>query len=216
MRGLWRTEQDLRREGFARIAGVDEAGCGPIAGPVVAAAVIFSKRCRLAGLTDSKLVSPKQREHLFELIQKHAACVGVGVVDSRMVDRLNVLNAARSAMHAAIEKLSPAPDLLLVDGRGLPGAVIPQRAVVRGDRKCASIAAASIIAKVTRDRIMCELDEQYPGYGFGRHKGYGTREHMARLSELGPSPVHRRSFAPVRAACQARLLVGDETGRAVP
>ena len=216
MRGLWRTERELRREGFARIAGVDEAGCGPIAGPVVAAAVVFSKSCRLAGLADSKLVSPKQRERLFDLIRENAACVGVGIVDSRMVDRLNVLKAAHSAMYAAIEKLDPIPDLLLVDGKGLPGAVIPQRAIVQGDRKCASIAAASIIAKVTRDRIMCELDERYPGYGFGRHKGYGTREHIARLAKLGPSPVHRRSFAPVRNAYQVRLPVGEEIGRTVP
>ena len=122
-----------------------------------------------------------------------------------MVDRLNVLRATHFAMSQAIHQLEPTPDLLIVDGRGLPGAALPQRAIVGGDRTCASIAAASIVAKVVRDRMMVELDEMYPGYAFGRHKGYGTREHLQRLTELGPCPEHRRSFAPVRAAWQGRL-----------
>jgi ribonuclease HII len=206
MKGLWATELELRRRGFLRIAGVDEAGCGPIAGPVVAAAVVFAGRHRLPGLADSKLVKPGDRERLFDLISKKAVCMGIGAVDARTVDRTNILAAARAAMMEAISRLPVPPDLLLVDGRGVPGASIPQRAIVKGDRTCACIAAASIIAKVTRDRIMNELDAQYPGYGFAKHKGYGTREHLARLIELGPCPVHRQSFAPVRTARQRRLL----------
>jgi ribonuclease HII len=208
MKGLWATETELRGRGFLHIAGVDEAGCGPIAGPVVAAAVVFAGRQRLPGLADSKLVKPGDRERLFELIRERAVCLGIGAVDARGVDRTNILAAARAAMVEAIGKLSVRPDLLLVDGRGVPGAPIPQRAVVKGDRTCACIAAASIIAKVTRDRMMEELEVRYPGYGFARHKGYATREHLARLIELGPCAEHRQSFAPVKAARQGRLL-GD-------
>jgi len=210
VRGLWTTERELRRQGFVRIAGVDEAGRGPIAGPVVAAAAIFDGCCRLPGLADSKLVKPADRERLFDLIYRKAVCVGVGIADARMVDRLNVLKATHVAMSEAIRQLEPTPDLLIVDGRGLPGAAFPQRAIVGGDRTCASIAAASIVAKVVRDRMMVELDEMYPGYAFGRHKGYGTREHLARLRELGPCPEHRRSFAPVAAAWQGRLSLESE------
>lgn len=214
MRGLWTTERELRRQGFLRIAGVDEVGRGPIAGPVVAAAAVFDGCCRLPGLADSKLVKPADRERLFELIYRKAVCVGVGIADARMVDRLNVLRATHFAMNQAIQQLEPKPDLLIVDGRGLPGAGFPQRAIVGGDRTCASIAAASIVAKVVRDRMIVELDEMYPGYAFGRHKGYGTREHLARLMELGPCPEHRRSFAPVRAAWQGRLSL--DSGRTPP
>jgi ribonuclease HII len=205
MKGLWATEAELRGRGFLRIAGVDEAGCGPIAGPVVAAAVVFAGRHRLPGLADSKLTKPADRERLFELIRERAVCIGIGAVDARTVDRTNILAAARAAMVEAVSKLSVRPDLLLVDGRGVPGAPVPQRAVVKGDRTCACIAAASIIAKVTRDRMMEELEARYPGYGFAQHKGYGTRQHLARLAELGPCPEHRQSFAPVRAARQRRL-----------
>lgn len=210
MRGLWRTERELRSQGFVRIAGVDEAGRGPLAGPVVAAAAIFDGCCRLPGLADSKLVKPADRERLFDLIHRKAVSVGVGIADARMVDRLNVLKATHFAMSEAIRQLEPTPDLLIVDGRGLPGAALPQRAIVGGDRTCASIAAASIVAKVVRDRMMVELDEMYPGYAFGRHKGYGTREHLARLMDLGPCPEHRRSFAPVSAAQQGRLSLESE------
>ena len=210
MRGLWRAERELRNQGFLRIAGVDEAGRGSIAGPVVAAAAIFDGSCRLPGLADSKLVKPADRERLFDLIHRKAVSVGVGIADARMVDRLNVLKATHFAMSEAIRQLEPRPDLLIVDGRGLPGAALPQRAIVGGDRTCASIAAASIVAKVVRDRMMVELDEMYPGYAFGRHKGYGTREHLARLMELGPCPQHRRSFAPVAATRQGRLSLESE------
>ena len=204
-RGLWRIERDLWRRGFAHIAGVDEAGRGPLAGPVVAAAAILPPRCRLPGLADSKLLSAVRRERLYDLITGRALRIGIGLAEAGTVDRLNVLTATHAAMQAAIEQLDPPPELLLVDGRGLPGARIPQRAIVGGDRMCASIAAASILAKVVRDRLMMELDERYPEYGFGKHKGYATREHLARLAELGPCPEHRLSFAPVRAAVQTRL-----------
>lgn len=210
MRGLWRAERELRNQGFLRIAGVDEAGRGSIAGPVVAAAAIFDGSCRLPGLADSKLVKPADRERLFDLIHRKAVSVGVGIADARMVDRLNVLKATHFAMSEAIRQLEPRPDLLIVDGRGLPGAALPQRAIVGGDRTCASIAAASIVAKVVRDRMMVEMDVMYPGYAFGRHKGYGTREHLARLMELGPCPQHRRSFAPVAATRQGRLSLESE------
>ncbi len=205
MRGLWKTERELRGQGFLRIAGVDEAGRGPIAGPVVAAAAILSDGCRLPGLADSKLLKAEQRERLFDRIREKAVCVAVGVADARTVDRLNVLRATHFAMNEAVRQLRPRPDLLLVDGRGLPGVGLPQRAIVGGDRTCGSIAAASIVAKVVRDRMMMELDRAYPGYGFARHKGYSTRQHLARLLELGACPEHRLSFAPVRAARQRRL-----------
>lgn len=207
--GLWRTERKLRAEGFAYIAGMDEAGRGPLAGPVVAAAAILPIPCRLPGLADSKLLRAAARERLFELIQREAVSIGIGVAEARLVDRLNVLRATYLAMRQAIAQLEPRPELVLVDGRGLPGTPVPERAVLRGDRLCGSIAAASIVAKVVRDRLMAELEERYPGYGFGRHKGYATAYHLARLCELGPCPEHRLSFAPVRAALQGRLGLAD-------
>jgi len=211
MWGRWRIEQELRAKGIVRIAGVDEAGRGPLAGPVVAAAVVLPRGCRLPGLHDSKRLTAAERERLHELIVRRATAVGVGFADAKMVDRLNVLEAARLAMREAVEQLAPAPELVLVDGWELPGFPTPQVAIVGGDHLSGSIAAASIVAKVTRDRMMEELDELHPGYGFRRHKGYSTREHQMRLLELGPCPEHRMSFAPVRAAMQGRLpLAGAE------
>ncbi len=208
---LWRTERGFRTQGFTSIAGVDEAGRGPLAGPVVAAAVMLPVGCRMPGLADSKLLSAGVRERLFGLIRRRAVGVGVGLVDAQTVDRLNVLRASQLAMRRAIAELDPRPDLVLVDGRSLPGVSVAQRAIVGGDRLCASIAAASVIAKVMRDRIMTELGEQYPDYGFGRHKGYATREHLACLRELGPCPAHRRTFAPVRAVLQGCLPFCDDS-----
>jgi len=208
-------ERELRAQGFTNIAGVDEAGRGPLAGPVLAAAVMLPVQCRIPGLADSKLLRAAERERLFGLIHKRAVAVGVGLVDAQTVDRLNVLRAAQLAMRQAIGGLEPRPDLVLVDGRELPGAAVAQRAIVGGDRLCASIAAASIIAKVMRDRIMTEVGEQYPDYGFGRHKGYATRDHLACLRKLGPCPAHRRTFAPVRAVLQGHLpLWGGSRGSA--
>ena len=212
MKGLWRTERELRAQGFIHIAGVDEAGCGPLAGPVVVAAAVFADSCRLPGLADSKLLKAEARERLFELIHRKALCVGVGIADARMVDRLNVLSASHLAMHEAIKQLEPQPDLLLVDGRESVRMTIAQRTVVGGDHLCASIAAASIVAKVMRDRMMAEIDAIYPAYGFRVHKGYGTRDHQAKLLELGPCPEHRMSFAPVRALSQGVLPLQDMRG----
>ncbi len=205
MRGLWRVERKLRAEGISPIAGVDEAGRGPLAGPVVAAAVILPPRCRLPGLNDSKALTASARERLFDLIQDKALSIGVAVMDAKTVDRINVLRATHRAMREAILKLEPIPALALVDGRPLPACPVAQRNIVHGDRLCASIAAASIIAKVTRDRIMEDLHARYPEYGFDRHKGYATPGHLECLSALGPCPAHRMTFAPVRSLLQQRL-----------
>jgi ribonuclease HII len=212
MWGRWRIEEELGGEGFARIAGVDEAGRGPLAGPVIAAAAILPTRCRLPGLDDSKLLTPAERDRLYELVRKRAVTIGVGIADARMIDRMNVLEATRWAMQEAVEQLDPQPDLLLVDGRESLNMVIAQRTVVGGDHLCASIAAASIVAKVMRDRMMAEIDAMYPGYGFGAHKGYGTRDHQAKLLELGPCPEHRMSFGPVRALSQSVLPLEESQG----
>jgi len=210
--GLWGLERELRGQGLVHIAGVDEAGRGPLAGPVVAAAVMLPAGCRLPGLADSKRLTARQRERLFGMIQRKALCLGIGMAEADTVDRINVLRATHLAMQEAISQLAPPPEVLLVDGRGLPDAPAPQRAVVGGDRLCGSIAAASIVAKVTRDRLMVEIDARHPGYGFARHKGYGTREHLCRLRELGPCPVHRVTFAPLRALRQASLPLAEREG----
>lgn len=185
---LWRHEWEL-------IAGVDEAGRGPIAGPVVAAAVIFPKDCSFIPVNDSKKLSADQRERLTFLIVQQALSVGVGVVPQAEIDRLNILQATCKAMRLALNKLKVLPDLVLVDGnRTIPGVAYPQFAVVKGDARSASIAAASIIAKVVRDQIMLLLDQQYPWFGFGQHKGYATKAHMDAISAYGLSPIHRITF----------------------
>jgi ribonuclease HII len=184
--------------GFRRVAGVDEAGRGPLAGPVVAAAVVLPRRCRLEGLRDSKLLSERQREQVYARLLTAAVDVGVGVVDAGVIDTLNILEATRLAMLQAIRHLTPAPDYLLLDAVVLSGIAAEQRAVIKGDRLCLSIAAASIVAKVLRDRLMVRAHAQYPQYGFLAHKGYGTAEHLRQLQRYGPCALHRRSFAPVR------------------
>ena len=184
--------------GFRRVAGVDEAGRGPLAGPVVAAAVVLPRRCRLEGLRDSKLLSERQREQVYARLLTAAVDVGVGVVDAEVIDTLNILEATRLAMLQAIRHLTPAPDYLLLDAVVLSGIAAEQRAVIKGDRLCLSIAAASIVAKVLRDRLMVRAHAQYPQYGFLAHKGYGTAEHLRQLQRYGPCALHRRSFAPVR------------------
>ena len=186
--------------GFRRVAGVDEAGRGPLAGPVVAAAVVLPRRCRLEGLRDSKLLSERQREHLYTRLLTAAVDIGVGVVDAGVIDALNILEATRLAMAQAVRHLTPGPDYLLLDAVVLPGIAVEQRAVIKGDRLCRSIAAASIVAKVLRDRLMSRAHARYPQYGFLAHKGYGTAEHLRQLQRYGPCDLHRRSFAPVREA----------------
>ena len=191
------SERQLRAEGFSWIAGVDEAGRGPLAGPVVAAAVVLpSDVPELPGVFDSKQLSETEREELFDALYALPGIrIGVASADAEEIDRLNILRATHEAMRRAVAKIAEA-DFVLVDGLPVQF-TLPSRNIVKGDAKCASIAAASIIAKVTRDREMVQLDEIYPGYGFAKHKGYGTAEHLSALKKLGPSPVHRKSFRPV-------------------
>lgn len=196
-------ENARRQCGYAQICGIDEAGRGPLAGPVVAAAVILPpgdiQDEAFAGLADSKKMSATARETLFEVIKTRAA-VGIGIVDVAEIDLLNILGATMKAMADAVRGLPVAAGYALVDGNRMPVLTCEGEAIVKGDSKCVSIAAASVIAKVTRDRIMTNLDAQHPGYGWARNAGYGTAEHLAALKSLGPTPHHRRSFAPVRAA----------------
>ena len=182
------------------VAGIDEAGRGPWAGPVVAAAVILDPGRIPDGLDDSKALTPDERETLYEAILASGAHIAVGIADVRQIDALNILRATLWAMGSAVARLAVAPRLALVDGNRLPQLRCAARAIVGGDASCLSIAAASIVAKVTRDRIMTALARELPGYGFERHKGYGTPEHRRALALLGPSPQHRRSFTPVREA----------------
>jgi ribonuclease HII len=192
-------------QGYRRVAGVDEAGRGAMAGPVVAAAVILGPEAALTLVGDSKQLSGPQRQAAYEEICETALAWAVGVVGAELVDRLNVLRAAHLAMRRAIAGLTPQPDFVLVDGTEPRGLSWPHRAVVHGDALSRPIGAASIIAKVTRDRIMQRLDLLYPGYRLAGHKGYCTRLHQEALRRLGPSPVHRRSFAPVAERCTPRL-----------
>lgn len=199
-------EQEARRCGYRRIAGVDEAGRGPLAGPVVAAAVILPVRCRLIGVDDSKQLSASERDRLYAAIMDRAVCVGVGSSTAEEIDRINILEATKLAMRRALAELSPAPDYVLIDAVSLPGVAMPVRPIIKGDALSLSIAAASIVAKVTRDRLMAQLHKAYPQYNFLSHKGYGTEEHLVRLAEYGPSPIHRRTFAPVSAALSPPAL----------
>jgi len=194
-------EDRLKSQGYELIAGVDEVGRGALAGPVVASAVILPRPANLSwfGLVrDSKELNYKKRESLFDLINKEAIAVGIGIMPPQVIDSINILKATRLAMMQAVEKLSRQPTFLLIDRVTLSQCPIPQRGITRGDKSCLSIACASIIAKVTRDRMMEELDIMYPGYGFAQHKGYGTGRHISCLQKLGPSPIHRLYFAPVK------------------
>jgi ribonuclease HII len=191
-------EYELRRAGFRRIAGLDEVGRGSLAGPVVAAAVILPARPRIRGLRDSKVLARARREALYQEIVARADAIGVGCIEVEVIDRINILEATRLAMREALDHLPEPPDHLLIDALTIREAAYPQRAIIDGDAISASIAAASIVAKVTRDRICDEMDARFPGYGFARHKGYGTRAHYAALAEEGPCEWHRRSFAPIR------------------
>jgi ribonuclease HII len=187
-------EQDLRGRGFRLIAGVDEVGRGPLAGPVVAAAVVLPPGIRLIGLDDSKKLTPAVRERLHEEILTGAVAFSVSVVSEGDIDRINIYQASLKAMQEAVIKLLPAPDYVLVDAVQIPGICAPQLSLVKGDGLSASIAAASVLAKVTRDRLMDSYDREYPQYGFARHKGYGTMEHIEAICKYGPCPIHRVSF----------------------
>jgi len=193
----YRFESAAWRRGVRCLAGVDEAGRGPLAGPVVAAAVVLEPDGRIKGVDDSKRLLPEERARLYDVIRARALGVGVGVVDHTTIDRINILEATRLAMGQALAALTVAPELVITDFVTVPGLRCPQRNLVEGDRRSASVAAASIIAKVTRDRIMEAADRDYPDYGFGRHKGYATPEHRDALERHGPCPLHRRSFAGI-------------------
>lgn len=194
MPDLWEIENAVHDEGFTFFCGVDEAGRGPLAGPVYAAAVILPPGLEIPGLNDSKKLSAKRREALFDIITAEAVAYGIAFATVAEIEERNILGATFLAMNRAVAKLDPAPELALIDGNRDSGITYPCRAIVGGDGKCASIAAASILAKVTRDRYMFELDLRYPQYHFAKHKGYGTALHYAALREYGPSPEHRPCF----------------------
>ena len=191
---LWEIEDAVRDEGFERVCGVDEAGRGPLAGPVCAAAVILPRGCVIDGLNDSKQLSEKRREALYDEIVSRAERYGIAFATVEEIERLNILGATYLAMNRAIEALGAGIDIALIDGNRSEGIAYPCRTVIKGDAKCASIAAASVLAKVTRDRYMLALADKYPGYGFEKHKGYGTKLHYAALRELGPCAEHRAKF----------------------
>lgn len=190
-------ELEARRRGYRRIAGLDEAGRGPLAGPVVASAVVLPTRCHIDGIDDSKQLSESERTVLYDVIVRRAVAVGIGSATEQEIDRLNILEATRLAMYRAIASLASPADCLLIDAVALPAVTIPTRSIIKGDALSVSIAAASIVAKVTRDRLMVDYHRIYPHYNFLSHKGYGTEEHLQRLAEHGPCAIHRRTFAPV-------------------
>jgi ribonuclease HII len=213
-----REEMALYKQGYRLLAGLDEAGRGSWAGPVVAGAVVLplgNDRLEQAldGVRDSKALKPLERERLYDVIQTEALAVGVGMVPPDQIDELGIAPATKEAMALAIARLPYPPDFLLVDFLRLSQLDYPQKSIVHGDALSLSIAAASIVAKVSRDRLMIELDSQYPGYGFASHKGYGTPQHRAAMDRLGPSPIHRFSYAPVRAAKQGRRLKAVRSNR---
>ena len=216
LRHLLKYEIELWEQGFEFIAGVDEAGIGPLAGPVVSGAVILPRNYKLRELDDSKQLDQHTRENLAQQIKENAIAWAIGIAQVEEIDQLNIYHAGLLAMRRAIECLNVPPHYILVDARTIPGCSVDQRGIICGDRLSASIAAASIIAKTTRDALMAELDARYPGYGFASHKGYSTPEHFRMLQKLGASPIHRRSFRPVRQALglepiQDRLFDMNET-----
>ena len=205
----YRHEALAWRTGVTLVAGVDEAGRGPLAGPVVAGAVIIAADRRIKGLADSKVLTPEQREALFHVISERAVGVGVGMIDHETIDRVNILQATRLAMAKALAQLTVRPDLVITDFVALRDLACPQKNLVDGDARCATVAAASIVAKVTRDRLMVEADQRFPEYGFARHKGYATPEHLAALDRWGPCPLHRRTFAGVWRQGELFVLEAD-------
>ncbi len=188
---------DYWTKGVGFLCGIDEVGRGPLAGPVVAASVILPEGCRIEGIKDSKKLSPKRREELFDKIRNNAIAVGLGIVEPILIDRINILQATYEAMRRAILSMRVFPEYVIVDGKPIPNLPLPQEGIVKGDSLSISIGAASIVAKVVRDRIMEMYDLIFPQYGFARNKGYGTKEHIEALFRYGPCPIHRRSFRPV-------------------
>ena len=191
---LWQLENEIYDSGVTLLCGVDEAGRGPLAGPVYAAAVVLPRGCEIPGLNDSKKLTEKRREELYDMICEKALSYGIARAEVEEIEERNILGATFLAMNRAIAQLAPQPELALIDGNRNTGIAVPSRCVVKGDATCADIAAASILAKVSRDRYMLEMAERYPEYGFEQHKGYGTKLHYERLRQYGPSPIHRPSF----------------------
>ena len=191
-------EKGARKQGYSRIAGIDEAGRGPLAGPVVAAAVILPQEFYLPHLDDSKRLSPKKREQFFDAIYEQGVSIGIGIVDPPEIDRINILQASLLSMRMAVDNLRPPPDYLLVDGTFPIRSPVPQQVIKHGDSRCLCIAAASVIAKVTRDRLMGVYDAEFPEFGFGKNKGYGTKQHRAAIRTFGYCSIHRKTFRGVR------------------
>jgi ribonuclease HII len=200
---LWAAERMAREMGYQFVAGIDEVGLGPLAGPAVAAAVVLPVSARLPGLDDSKKLAPDEREKLDRMIRRQALAFGVHAVSPELIDRHGLTRARQLAMTGAVQALQVRAEYLLVDAWDVPDLPLPQMCVIKGDATCASIMAASVVAKVHRDGLMVEYDRQYPGYGFAEHKGYATPAHRRALRQLGPSPIHRMSWAPIRAVLAA-------------
>lgn len=194
-------EKELYAQGIDLIAGVDEVGRGPLAGPVVAAAVILPKACKIPGLNDSKKIPKSKHKEIYEAVLQNAIAIGIGIKDNQVIDQVNIYEATKLAMMEAIGQLEPQPQHLLIDAMKLD-LPIPQTSIIKGDANSLSIAAASIVAKVTRDQMMEEFDREYPGYDFAQNAGYGTAKHLAGLDKLGVTPIHRRSFEPVKSMCE--------------
>ena len=194
-------EKELYTQGIQLIAGVDEVGRGPLAGPVVAAAVILPKACKILGLNDSKKIPKSKHKEIYEAVLQNAVAIGIGIKDNQVIDQVNIYEATKLAMMEAIGQLEPQPQHLLIDAMKLD-LPIPQTSIIKGDANSLSIAAASIVAKVTRDQMMEEFDREYPGYDFAQNAGYGTAKHLAGLDKLGVTPIHRRSFEPIKSMCE--------------
>ena len=194
-------EKECYARGMELIAGVDEVGRGPLAGPVVAAAVILPKACKIPGLNDSKKIPKSKHKEIYEVVLQNAIAIGIGVKDNQVIDQVNIYEATKLAMMEAIGQLEPQPQHLLIDAMKLDLS-IPQTSIIKGDANSLSIAAASIVAKVTRDQMMEEFDKEYPGYDFAQNAGYGTAKHLAGLDKLGVTPIHRRSFEPIKSMCE--------------
>ncbi len=198
---MWHYENKTRKQGHKIITGIDEAGRGPLAGPVVAASVILPENCQVEGLNDSKKLSEKKRKLIFQIIRQKAVAIGIGIIYENIIDQINILQAAKTAMVDSVFRLRCKPDFLLIDGNQKIPSMIPQLTIIKGDALSASIAAASIIAKVTRDRMMVHYDGIYPQYGFSQHKGYGTQDHLKNISKFGPCKIHRKTFKGVKEYC---------------
>lgn len=201
LEGMLAYEKELYTQGIDLIAGVDEVGRGPLAGPVVAAAVILPKACKIPGLNDSKKIPKSKHKEIYEAVLQNAVAIGIGIKDNQVIDQVNIYEATKLAMMEAIGQLEPQPQHLLIDAMKLD-LPIPQTSIIKGDANSLSIAAASIVAKVTRDQMMEEFDCEYPGYDFTQNAGYGTANHLAGLHKLGVTPIHRRSFEPVKSMCE--------------